>query len=465
MSTPASIENLVHWNVFYTCSNNASCSTESRGSYQLISKESLLEKIEKAKLDYKDSASNYCDTPLNKEGKDFRLLANGVLQAEGHIGGCFPSLGSFQFRPFIYICQNASDESIKFLVTLYYALNQCMEFTISKNKSNIYHIRLQCRDFYQIVNIVIPYFSLTYGDKYKGLKKLEKIYYLKLELKSEGDQARSNLIKAKITYLAYSLVDNSARIITLFQKLGDLRFLEISPNYLNFSDNTNKIQPLFILGFFLGDGNFTVRIRKGINLPWFIPILRIPQKLTDDNIKLLKIISDYFNKHNIKSEIKISNRSVELIISEIKHIKTLVNSTTYKEINNNLFYWKKNQLFLMQRCILIMGVSANNWKKAKLVLLENLYSVIGYQKPIEYWINVLDNYYSNSKYYNPDNFYICNYKDKAWSVTLPIVVKPRIKYFFFKTYMSKDLALIEARSYRDKLLNNWLTSVIVEPRT
>jgi len=56
-----------------------------------------------------------------------------------------------------------------------------------------------------------------------------------------------------------------------------------------------------------------------------------------------------------------------------------------------------------------------------------------------------------------DLFYICISKDRSWVVTLPtgLNIKPKAKYFFFKTYEgSKEKALRAAIEYRDNTLNN-----------
>ena len=56
-----------------------------------------------------------------------------------------------------------------------------------------------------------------------------------------------------------------------------------------------------------------------------------------------------------------------------------------------------------------------------------------------------------------DLFYICLSKDKSWLVSLPtaLKIKPKSKYFFFKTYEeNKDKALRAAIDYRDNSLNN-----------
>ena len=56
-----------------------------------------------------------------------------------------------------------------------------------------------------------------------------------------------------------------------------------------------------------------------------------------------------------------------------------------------------------------------------------------------------------------DFFYICVSKNISWLVTLPtaLKIKPKQKYFFFKTYGGdKEKALRAAIEYRDNSLNN-----------
>lgn len=52
-----------------------------------------------------------------------------------------------------------------------------------------------------------------------------------------------------------------------------------------------SISLLFILGFFLGDGNFNYRLRTNekISLPWYIAQLRISQKYTEDKLKSYRL--------------------------------------------------------------------------------------------------------------------------------------------------------------------------------
>jgi hypothetical protein len=102
-----------------------------------------------------------------------------------------------------------------------------------------------------------------------------------------------------------------------------------------------------------------------------------------------------------------------------------------------------------------MKLKAIYWQKAKEIILDLIYKISNYNKPISYWQKEIKDYYTfNFKI--KDFYYISIWRDKAWSVKLPIKIKPKVKFFFFKTFNTKEEALIEAKKYRDEKLNQWL---------
>ena len=72
-------------------------------------------------------------------------------------------------------------------------------------------------------NKIIPYFNHIYGDKYKSLKRLEKMYYLQL------DNCNDISKNEKIILLAYHLIDNTQRILSLSD-----RFSLFNISYFNY---------------------------------------------------------------------------------------------------------------------------------------------------------------------------------------------------------------------------------------
>jgi hypothetical protein len=113
---------------------------------QEVTKLELLNLIESIKDKILQNNSPYSI----KEAKflnGFRELVNGVFQAEGHIGGYFPSVSTITFRPLVYISQNASDSSIEFLVLLWLILDKTVILLYIKTKSlNTFILELLTRD-------------------------------------------------------------------------------------------------------------------------------------------------------------------------------------------------------------------------------------------------------------------------------------------------------------------------------
>ena len=378
--------------------------------------------------------------------KFFKYLSNGVFQAEGHIGGYFISNKNNKFRPIIFIGLTADIESVKFFVFLNKELNNKMKYSIEKIASGKYYIKLQTRDWNIILNKVIPYFDHLYGDKYKGLKRLEKIYYL------QSDDCNDINKNEKIILLAYHLIDNTQRKLSLSDRFS---LFNISPtltiDFFKILENIKELNFYFLLGFILGDGNISVRIRESVNLPWFIPRIRINQKITIDNSLLFDNISVLLKNENITSSKYINGHLIHLNIEGILNIEKLLKLFIQ---NSDCWFWKKRDYLTLKKTLLLMKLSASSWQKGKEILLNRLYLNFKYDKPLSYWQNIIISYYD--KINKEKEYYISLHRDKAWAVKLPIKIKPKVKFFFFKTYDSKEKALIEAIKYREKKLKEWL---------
>jgi hypothetical protein len=140
MVTPASINN-----THSTSSRDNSCEQE----IILTNKNSSKEEILKELNSYNSIKSN--NPPFdNVEGgghnKDFRLIMNGLFQAEGHIGGELLKPNTIDFRPLVYISLNASKKSIELFKYLNNEFNNKLNYQVSLNNSGIYHIRIYTRN-------------------------------------------------------------------------------------------------------------------------------------------------------------------------------------------------------------------------------------------------------------------------------------------------------------------------------
>ena len=402
----------------------------------------------------------------------FRLLINGLFQAEGHIGGEFLShnkrnIDSLQkeikqsenikFRPIVFISLNASSETIKLFKRLNSVFNNKLNFLVTLNKSGLYHIRIYTRKWDIIINKWIPYFKNCYGDKQRGLLILRKLYYL------SNKSNQNNNEKLKILYLIYNLVDNSQIKISLIDRVRLVfndKSMILDNEYLEeYLKNTICIKEpemsiLFILGFYLGDGTFSIFTRysgKGLQ---YRPTFRILQKYTKDNYNLLLLIQTYLIKYNINSHITISNNKVLITVDSNKSSKLLNNLfTNYKE-----FYYNKSDEFnLWNKSCLLLG-KVKFWREANLILLRLIYEYNNNKENYDEKVNIINKYFNETQ---KDTYFIYDSKNTSYMVTLPIKVKPRQKYFFYvnsKSVMikTKEETLLEAKNYRDKTLNQWL---------
>jgi Cytochrome b(N-terminal)/b6/petB len=107
-------------------------------------KEDILKKIELLKCDI-ELTKNYELNDFDKF-KNFKYLANGVFQAEGHIGGYFIKGKLLNFRPVVFIGLTVNIESLKFFVLLNNLFKFKMGYSIEKLPSGKFFIKLISRD-------------------------------------------------------------------------------------------------------------------------------------------------------------------------------------------------------------------------------------------------------------------------------------------------------------------------------
>jgi hypothetical protein len=356
----------------------------------------------------------------------------------------------------VFIGISVTKESLEFLASLNNELNYKMKYSIEKLPSNIYFVKLYSRDWDVIINQFIPYFNKTYGDKFKGLKRLEKLHSLLMEYKNlckQGEIGKINDLIEKIILLGYNLIDFSKRKTSIEELLVFYNIKRnLTVNFFEVCDNTEIINKYFLLGLILGYGNIYIRIRKSNNLPWFSPSVRIVQKITEDNYRILTNIKLALTDSDIVSNITLHGHlyvwSVNSIVNVDKLIKWLPDDSYF-------WYWRKEKYLIFRKALLLLSLKANNWCKSKELILNLIYKISIYKISIYYWLKLVTAYYTKN-IERKDLYYISIYKDRAWSVKLPIDSKPNTKYFFFKTSGSKEKALIEAKKYRDEKLNIWI---------
>jgi hypothetical protein len=167
---------------------------------------------------------------------------------------------------------------------------------------------------------------------------------------------------------------------------------------------------------------------------------------------LLNNIKNVLSQYEIVSNI---TRVNHLYVISINHIINVERISKWLPEEFNLWFWKKNEYLILKKALILMKLKTSFWQKSKEIILFLIYKISNYEMPIDYWLKVIRDYYS-CRVNIRDLHYISLSKDKAWAVKLPIKIKPKVKYFFFKTYYSKEKALCEAKKYRDQKLDQWL---------
>ena len=370
----------------------------------------------------------------------FRSVANGIYQAEGHTGISFNKLTDINFRPIWFISKNASKESIQFFILLKNILSQkgvILNYSISVLDSGQWHIKLISRSLEDIVLKIFPYFYLVRAQKWNTFIYLEKLFYLRNSLDS----------KREIVLLAYAISPNMN--IPISEKLKNLK-LDTNSSILDDSLLKFKISReyslAFLWGFFLGDGNFHIRVRLD-QWFYFVPVFKISQIETSLNYQFLQDLKIYLNKVNISVSLKINQKRVILQVEGEKNIRLLL-----KYINSNLqsfVFWKKDQFNLMNIIINFFNLDCTYVLSAQLYILECIYSTSKKENKRTF-NNLKQICISKSK--NNIRYISRSRAKNSWIVTLPKSwnILPKQKYFTDINYDTKEKAFKAAILYRDE---------------
>lgn len=431
----------------------------------LMTKEEFLALIEECKQKAKEDLLN------NVYSKDFlvslRLLLNGLFQADGCWTCFFYSSTSHKVTPKFALSQNASIESINLFCMLWAILGCKLMFDISTTSTQNFHIQLRSTNWNYILNTLIPYFSLSYGDKYTAGLKLIRI--------AELMKLNTNEAKLEAICLAYGLTtDGKVRLVSLKEKLTlcideskfDLSTSNLSAMFNSFNcaygDNLEPLHLLFIYGYFLGDGSLYIRIREVKDGLRFVPKLEIVQKNTPSTLKLAEKIKKFFQDIDIPANIYIDSYYANILIEGIDSIcfKLLPLLEKYK----SFFFWKKFNLNMTNQFGKLIAVDSRNLLIIKRLILETIYSIENKRDhSLEYWLNKIEEFLKNKANKNiTGEFYITTLKKKGihvgWTVHLPEFFNniPRNKHFYFKNYKDRDEALKAAVVWRNDAMNKWL---------
>ena len=234
--------------------------------------------------------SNFNSTPT---GEEFRQVANGFFQAEGHVS-C--RIKGKYFAPVCVINQNLTPKSLEFFITLWNVLGRTSSLTLVQNKSGKIVIRLSSENWDTILNVYAKYFSLIYGEKFIAFQKLSTIRKLTSNPLNLNPSSLAQAIQ-----IVYSLSENgNNRKLSLSEQLALFGISQSKTDTPIYTDNFNKITILFIIGFILGDGTLFLRLRNSeTGSIWLIPTLVLPQlknkyKYTATRDHFFTILTNFF---------------------------------------------------------------------------------------------------------------------------------------------------------------------------
>ena len=391
----------------------------------------------------------------------FQSVVNGVFQAEGHWGGYFTSLTSVTFRPLWFISQDASSASVLFFSQLKAILGPTqLTYYLSVSPSGSWHIRLQCRCWSHIINVILPYFNQLYGQKYINMLYMSSIF----SLLSVG----TNAAKIEIIVLAYQIMTSDFLRFSLATKIAAVTGQAVGsftiPVITLQGSNLTPINIPWILGFYLGDGNLYVRIRDVVTKLDFIPLFRITKGDIAENVLVFSMIVRYLLTQGISAVIDNSGTHIELRVSGKKGCSAIID--LFKPYNE-YFYWKSTSVIMFRKVLTLLNIAVKNWLCLQIEIVKTIYAIDNLRtNTLEYWICRLVSIFS-SRFEGTSSgeaFITTRRKDgleNGWVVKLPnaLKVRPAEKSFPFSQKGGKKQALAAAIAYRDHKLNEILSQI------
>nr|YP_009741049.1 Homing endonuclease [Fusarium pseudograminearum]YP_010390553.1 homing endonuclease [Fusarium acaciae-mearnsii]YP_010390719.1 homing endonuclease [Fusarium austroamericanum]YP_010390776.1 homing endonuclease [Fusarium boothii]YP_010390876.1 homing endonuclease [Fusarium cortaderiae]YP_010390930.1 homing endonuclease [Fusarium louisianense]YP_010390981.1 homing endonuclease [Fusarium meridionale]YP_010391033.1 homing endonuclease [Fusarium mesoamericanum]YP_010391144.1 homing endonuclease len=394
--------------------------------------------------------------------KEFGLLANGFWQAEGYIGGIFRS--ELNFYPICSATQLFSEESAKFFIRLDKALCNKGTFSITLNSFGKFVIAYRLSGWDTFFSVFVPYFYMQYGEKYRAILKLKKIYELKDYIKhhSSDDKAKVLLVS-----LVYSLTAHSPRYkVSLEEKLISLNLdqglLKELPLY---KENDVKPSFLFILGFFLGDGTLHLKLewKDKNSTVVIVPLFNIIQSNVESNKYIMERMTSCLNALNIKANLDKGTNTFTLTVKGIDNVFNSLFPLLKKY--SHFLYGKRDSFNLL---VWVEGLIRSGGHHTYFGLKALVYRIYHstneritdkevWMSRLEDWLKAVSARRECGEYYISP-IYTSNKQIIGWQVRFPSTLKlPKSnKAFMSSTCGGQDKALAIAVQYRDKILSDWI---------
>ena len=428
--------------------------------------------------------------PSNFKWEEFRRVANGFFQAEGHIS-C--RIRGKYFSPVFVVNQNLTPKSLEFFFTLWHVLGRTGSLTLIKNKYGKIVIRLSSENWDTILNIYAEYFNLIYGEKYIAFQKLSTIRHL------TSNQLRLDLSSlALATNIVYSLsAHGTERKLSLSEQLSLFCISPTNIDIPNYTDNYNKVSILFIIGMILGDGTLHLRLRKSDKGSiWVIPTLFLPQLKNKYSVHFFSILENFFKSFEIKvytvnnakdsETIEIISSSTNVDKDNIKKLTILTVESIHSMFKklipmmnpySHYFYWKYDQYELMSRVALLVNNKAHLTLYGFKTIIEIVYSYPNKRSQSkEFWMEVIESWFKSliadvgqltlTENKSGENNIKAVYGRGplsghivAWKCVFHSNSNLKSRQFGFTNDTESRVAIEQAIKYRDSTIKSWVDSL------
>jgi len=432
--------------------------------------------ISSAREQLKQCKDNF-KLPSNFNSEEFRLVANGFFQAEGHVS-C--RIRDKYFTPVFAVNQNFSAESLEFLLTLWHVLGRTGTLGLIINKHGKLVIRLSSESWDTILNSYSKYFNSIYGEKYIAFQKLSDIRRL-----TSNDLKLDPSSLALATHIVYDLsADGVNRKLSLSDQLKFLGLNSTNVELPTYTDNFNTPSILFIIGFILGAGTIHLRlIISDKGSIWLIPTLLLPQLKNKYNAHFFSMLENYFKSLDIKTyTINKANDSeiVDILTSNERNIKEMtiltvesISSMFAKFIPlirpySHYLYWKYDQYGLMSSVSRLVNAKAHYTLYGFMALIEIIYSYPNKRlQSKEFWLDIIQSWFAAraSETQSGENNIQAVYGRGplkgtivAWKCVFPKEFNIKSRQFGFTNNTESGQALKQAIQYRDISIKSWIDS-------
>ena len=308
--------------------------------------------------------------PGNQKGtpEEFRSVANGFFQAEGHVGASFRDDHGSQPYVIVDQCQLFTPESLEFFVRLHHTLNKVGRIAFKVSANNNVMMSFRIKGWPSFFNQCVPFYTMLYGLKFQAIAKLTRIHSIRQLLLVQPEM--TDILKMELICLVYSLTGRAShRSLPIANKTSNLG---IAPNVpypvLSYDDNLTPPNMLFILGFFLGDGSLfpmmhwraskpLVEIKSQMTLvqtsiPTNRPFMQLMHDVLIQNGMHCRILDDgMVNGKDVTSLITITGvRNHLMRISMHGNPSVNDNFIPFLAENHHFLFWKLSQYNLIVCC-------------------------------------------------------------------------------------------------------------------